>query len=369
MILAYYVQTSSGLGHAFRAHKILAHISRGAPAWRVFALTDSEYLLSLAAGHSYRAIPVSRLAINAAAVQSSDEHAKTLFHLLVNELHVDVFVVSHWRCLLQELRLLLPMLRKAGVKIALALRDIVGQPMFEHEMGRAYGIPLHDIISNYIDGIAIFGNENLHSILQESPAFGFSERLSYCGFIPPFSEAPPSELTESVIQCVVGGGLNSEELLETVIAAIPAIRRHRKVDQARFVTGPYCKTETVIRLHKLSSQLPGITVTSFDPHWYNDLPTSGIVICTGGYNTITEILFRGLRSICVPRNIPGIDEEQAIRARSLSEVATILTVSSTSMTSADIVNKLELIWGLPGYPVPRELFDPGRRFRQFLESI
>jgi len=369
MILAYYVQTSRGLGHAFRAHKILAHTSHRAPAWRIFALTDSQFLLSLAAGHGYRAIPLPRLSINTSTDQSPDELTERLFQLLVHELHVDVFVASHWRCLANELRLLLPKLRKAGVKIALALRDIVGQPMFEHEISRAYGVPLHDIISNYIDGIAVFGSENLHSILQESPAFGFSEKLSYCGFIPPFPDAPPAESTENVIQCVVGGGLNSEEILETAMAAIPVIRRHHKVDQARFVTGPYCKIETVIKLHKLSSQLPGITVTSFDPHWYNDLPANGIVICTGGYNTITEVLYRGLRSICIPKNIPGIDEEQAIRARSLTQVALIMTVSSGSLTSAEIANKLDLIWDLPGYPTPRELFDPGIRFRQFIESI
>jgi len=292
-----------------------------------------------------------------------------LFRFLVNELHVEVFVASHWRCLANELRFLLPKLRKAGVKVVLALRDIVGQPMFEREISHAYGAPLNTVISNYIDGIAVFGSEDLHSISQESAAFGPSEKVFYCGFIPPLRDVPTPQSIESVIQCIVGGGLNSEQVLETTIAAIPLIRRHYKVGQARFVTGPYCKPETVIKLHKLGSQLPGISVTSFDPHWYYDLPGNGIVICTGGYNTITEVLYRGLRLICIPKNIPGIDEEQAIRAKSITEVAEIVTLSSEQLTSAEIVQKVDLVWDLPTYSSPRELFDPGTRFRQFVESI
>jgi predicted glycosyltransferase len=364
MRVVYYVQGSKGLGHAFRAQKILAHLATIAPRWKLFALTDSEPMLAISAGRDFTALPLlGRLR----AHPSPERHAETICRYLVDDLQAEVLVASHWRCLARELRPVVPRLRKLGIKLVVALRDVIGQPLFERELTDAYGMSLEEFSANFVDGIAIFGNRELHSITSESPVFLAADKIHYCGFVPPLSSQVP-RLSGRIVQCVVGGGAESEFMLEALLKAVPVFSAAYQIDQIRFVTGPYCKVDTISKLCGESLNDQKLFVSSFDPDWYARLPQDALVVSTGAYNVVTEALFHGYRSICVPHGSPTTDVEQELRARSISTVGSIKTLMPAELTTDSITARMGELFAMPTRSADT-LFNAGGNFKALLQSV
>ena len=62
----------------------------------------------------------------------------------------------------------------------------------------------------------------------------------------------------------------------------------------------------------------------FTRHLGRLLQASDLVVCMGGYNTLTEVVSRGRRAIVVPRTKPR--QEQLIRARRLEKLGYVRTI-------------------------------------------
>lgn len=371
MIVAYYVQRSLGLGHVFRAHKFLTLISERRPNWQIIAITDSPFLFYLSKNDKYTTFSLSNLYSNLAN-KPSEELSDILKYWLLDLLNVDVFLISHWRCMAGELSGLIPILKRSNVKIGMVLRDIIGQPRLEPELVSSFKDGLLNILDNMIDGVAVLGDDSVHSMADEFSVLKEYKRLFYCGYMPPVASLNETETATnkpSDLFCFVGGGWDGDHVLRTAMSLSVSLANKLTSFNSSIITGPFCKAGTQLNLYKERNQSRGVVLSAYESNWRNAVSSNSIIVCMGGYNTLTEVLYYGAKAICIPRNMVGLDEEQYIRSRKFESISNITTIEQSELTHdllEDIYyQKSDISPDLP----PLHLFDNGEKCVSYIEWL
>jgi predicted glycosyltransferase len=211
-----------------------------------------------------------------------------------------------------ELAPALPILRGAGTRVVLGLRDILDAPAAAAAEWRR--LRTTEALRESYDEVWVYGDRRVSDLAADCRVPPSVRRLlRHTGFLAdgrPSAPAgpPPVPAGTPYALCLLGGGQDGAELART-FAATP---RPDGTDGV-LVAGPYLPAEA----RAAASADPGLHVVDFcvDPTAW--AATAAAVVCMGGYNTVTEVLSTDTPALVVPRVAPRT--EQLVRARRLSE--------------------------------------------------
>jgi predicted glycosyltransferase len=271
-----------------------------------------------------------------------------------------------------ELHNLIPILKESNVKVGMVLRDIIGQPRFEKEIEASFSDALPNIIENMLDGIAILGDKSVHSIAEEFSAFQRCNKLFYCGYVPPVNSVNLKQSENrraNDLFCFVGGGWDADDVLTTSMKCSVKMASTTKAFKASIITGPFCDIKTQLEVYNIKNGHKDIQISAYENNWQKAISSDSIVVCMGGYNTMSEIMYYGVRAICIPRNIERIDNEQLIRSRKFKNIANITTIEQSELTTQLLTETIQDKIDSNSKVVPYHLFDDGSKCVSFIEWL
>ena len=219
----------------------------------------------------------------------------------------------------------------------LGLRDILDDPTDVRELWQRTGI--YDLLENAYDRILVYGSPSVYDPVEE---YGFTQSIraktQYCNYIAggPIATGASTKgrinRRPHVLVTVGGGDGAADTVIEPYLAALRRYQFELDFDTT-ILTGPFISDEHYQELMDLSESLP-VTLKRFVPNTRPLLEQSELVICTAGYNTMTEILGSAKRAIVIPRILHR--KEQLIRAQRLAEMGLVTFMHPDEVTSSGL---------------------------------
>src|SRR5699024_1509991 len=169
----------------------------------------------------------------------------------------DVLIVDkHPRGFLGVLEPALDLLRAAGTKIVLGLRDVLDDAVTSRREWRADRSG--KALSRWYDQVWVYGNRTVHDLAAELdlPA----SRTVHTGYLAAGRQPVDlvTEVEDPYVLAMVGGGADGAELAETFVRTeLPA--GHHGV----LVTGPQMPADDVARIADIAAQRSDITVRTY----------------------------------------------------------------------------------------------------------
>ncbi|WP_413452358.1 glycosyltransferase [Georgenia phoenicis] len=323
--VALYSHDALGLGHVRRNLAIAHALAAVEPAPDVLLLTGAPEAVT-----AHRPAHCDLVSLPALAKDASGTYSAR--HLSVDEAHIrhmrravltaalssfrpDVLVVDkHPRGFLGELEPALDLLRAAGTRIVLGLRDVLDDAVTSRrEWDADRGA---QALHRWYDQVWVYGDAAVHDLTAELglPA----ARTVHTGYLAAGRRPVPlvTEVDHPFVLAMVGGGSDGAHLAETFArTTLPA--GHHGV----LVTGPQMPAEDVRRVAELAAQRSDLTVRTYVEDAEALIAGAAAVVSMGGYNTVCEALAIGARLLVVPRVRPR--QEQLVRARLLTAVGVL----------------------------------------------
>ena len=226
--------------------------------------------------------------------------------------------------------------------IVLGMRDILDDPRIVIELWRRRGT--YDVLRHFYDRIFIYGAP---SIFDPIYSYEFPHEIrsksQYCGYITDYdanddSFSPhsyPTDGGKKFVVLTVGGGDGWGEDLITDFLEI--IQKHKSTItfDSLILTGPFLKEDHWNRFKSAAHDL-SVKVLKFVKETRPFLAQSDLVISTGGYNTITDILSYARKALVVPRI--KYRKEQFLRAKRMSELGLITLLHPDDVSARNLYN-------------------------------
>jgi predicted glycosyltransferase len=172
-----------------------------------------------------------------------------------------------------------------------------------------------------------------------------ADLLHYSGYVASDAgiEAPPGVGAEEIVVSA-GGGAVGRHLIETARAAHRLIgapgRRHRW----RVLAGGAFTPAELARLAAETGD--GLVIEPTRADFPSLLRRAALSVSQAGYNTVTDILSAGVRSILVPF-AAGQETEQTLRARALQAHGRALVLDENALTPEQLAGAIARALELP----------------------
>lgn len=348
----FYVQHMLGVGHIFRARRLIQ------------GLSDSGYAVDIVFGgvpvtdlkFSARSMtflpPVKAGAVDYSFYTDADDNQLTRAYLAERQdkllsafenLEPDLVIIEQFpfgrRVLRGELIALLERAHKRAhrPKIICSVRDILQE---KRKPGRTEEAV--ETIERYFDAVLVHSDPSV--ILLDatlSLAHRISDKLHYSGFVVPAGEdKTPPETFDVII--TAGGGAFGATLLRNAIAAY-SLSSQRQLRWC-LVTGPNLPADTVAELRRTAPSQ--IAIRTFLPQLWHYLKQARLSISQSGYNTVADILRAGCRSVLVPSDTAG-QTEQLRRAQLLSQAGLVICVPESELSPEKLAIAMDKAMALP----------------------
>jgi len=197
----------------------------------------------------------------------------------------------------------------------LGVRDIIDDPASVCAAWTRNGV--YDAIASLYDHVNVYGMRDLFDVVA---AYSFpaavAAKTRFVGYVTGAVEAddgapPEPRPARPVVLVTIGGGDGG---IDTVIGTyLEMLRRHRHdIDfDSVVLTGPLVPAAAARDLAARAAGLP-VVVHDFVPSARPFIRRADLVVCTGGYNTMAEVLSLAPRAIVIPRILHR--QEQRLRA-------------------------------------------------------
>jgi len=271
----------------------------------------------------------------------------------------DIFIVDKEPLGLRgEVEETLNMLKKAGTRLVLGLRDVMDEPaMLVPEWQRKNAMPA---LRDLYDEIWVYGLPQICDPLEGlSVPVAVRRKMSYTGYLrreksATRPEQPPAQLTQNPYLLVTtGGGGDGDDLVEWVLRAYE--RDDPLLYPAMLVLGPFMQPEQQAAFMARVRRLDKVEAITFDAR-IESLEENAIgVVAMGGYNTFCEILSFDKRAVIVPRMRPRM--EQYIRASRAQELGLVRMLENDGRL--DPMAMIKALRELPYQNRPSEVVVPG----------
>jgi predicted glycosyltransferase len=223
----------------------------------------------------------------------------------------------------QELLPALRWLKKENqeTKIILGLRDILDDADHVHRVWLEEKV--YDALTDLYDFIFIYGNQEFYDPTEEyqfPPAVRAKTR--FVGYIADPVNTRRSDLSnragdsekKSILVTIGGGEWMGDTIIGTYLKMLFEFQESFDF-RSVIVTGPFIPEQLWKRFKDAAADLP-VEIYKFSPDLNRFYEISDLVIATGGYNTIGDILSYGRKALIIPR--VKFRREQQIRAQRLS---------------------------------------------------
>jgi predicted glycosyltransferase len=316
--ILFYVQHLQGVGHVFRAARIVralvaegfeVDVAYGGEPIEGFDIPGARihYLPPVRAGGEV----FNRLedADGNAVHDAYKERRRDMLLALFDRTVPDIVITEAFPFGRRQMRFeLLPLIERAKASarpplIVGSVRDIL------QENAKAYkDRETADLLKVHFDHVLVHADPKLVRLEQTFPLTGeVADKLLYTGIVAP-DPSPTAERQFDVVVSVGGGALGHRLLMASAQAkAISTMRDARWLIVTGFRFSPEHRAE-------LDSLIDGdVTVEAFLPDLQAILAGAQLSISRVGYNTIADIYRAGCRAIVVPFS-DGIETEQITRA-------------------------------------------------------
>lgn len=324
-----YSHDTFGLGHLQRCRHLIRLLLERNPGLSVLLVTGSPVVhrYELPVGADYVKLPTVRKVgaerYEARSLVMSGPDIRTLRSNLmlrtVRDYKPNVLLVDHAPLgMNEEVRPTLEWLRRTGgCTTILGLRDIIDRPNAVIELWKERGI--YEALRDLYDHVLVYGAQAIYDPvrLYEFPA----EIAAKTHFMHYVSERGGPEAdnagADSLVAVSIGGGDGGADIV--IGSFLEMLHRHRDDAALRgeIVTGPLVSPETQRRIREQAEGLP-VVVREFVESTSALFARADLVIATGGYNTVTQLLAHARRAIVIPRILHR--DEQLIRARRMAEL-------------------------------------------------
>ncbi|MGN6466453.1 MAG: glycosyltransferase family protein [Rhizobiaceae bacterium] len=320
--ILFYVQHLQGVGHVFRAARIVralvaqgfeVDVAYGGEPIEGFDIKGASihYLPPVKAGGEV----FNRLedAQGNPVDDAYKERRRDMLLALFDRTTPDVLVTEAFPFGRRQMRFeLLPLIERAKARtraplVVASVRDILQENAKAHKDREAA-----DLVKAHFDHVLVHADPNLVRLEQTFPLAGeISGKLLYTGIVAP-DPLPAPDRKFDVVVSVGGGALGHRLLMAAAAARRLSIMRDGKW---LILTGIRFSAE---HRAELNSHIDGdVTVEAFLPDLQAILAGAQVSISRVGYNTVADIYRAGCRAIVVPFS-DGIETEQITRARLLA---------------------------------------------------
>ncbi len=220
---------------------------------------------------------------------------------------------------------LLMMARQPDTHCVLGLRDILDEPAVIRKEWQRRGNA--EAISRHFSAIWVYGDPRLYDPTREY-AFNadISNKIKFTGYLNGHhscGDAGEQHRTHDELDlpagdialCMAGGGQDGGLLAR--LFCDPALGKLNRV----ILTGPYMPAAQKRELHASAASDPRLRVLDFHPEPTRLIGCASRVVTMGGYNSVTEALAMGKKTLVVPRIHPR--REQYIRATRLAQMGLV----------------------------------------------
>lgn len=240
-------------------------------------------------------------------------------------------------------------------KRVLLLRDILDSP--EKTVGEWGQWGYYRAIQTHYDQVLVAGMKSVFNLVQAYRLpVPVARKVRYCGYI---RKQPDSRQRADLraqfgirqaaplVLVTPGGGEDGYSLVHNYLKGLeglqeleglPGLKRLTAVANGRetspsstdsaiyslILCGPEMPVEQRLRLQQLAVNCSRVIFQSFTNDLLSYLQAADVVVSMGGYNTLTEILTMGKRTVVVPRIQPS--QEQLIRATRFAKKGWITTI-------------------------------------------
>ena len=238
--------------------------------------------------------------------------------------------------------------KSARTKFVLLLRDILDIPEKTIQEWDREGYT--SIIESIYDRLLVVGMPEIFDMVQEYQFKStIAAKVRYCGYIRKESELKNPRMVrqelgiktdEKFVLVTPGGGEDGYELIHNYLTGLA--QQQADIDQYKIhsliLCGAEMPAEQQQHIQQQAQALSGVTVLEFTEDIISYVNAADVVICMGGYNTITEVLQKGKKAIVVPRIKPG--REQLIRAQRLQNAGLIKMIHPEQLTPDLLIKTL-----------------------------
>ncbi len=236
----------------------------------------------------------------------------------------------------------------------LGLRDIIDSPEAVTKLWKEKGI--YNVLVKSYDHILIYGTQSIYDPLS---SYDFNDDLRrktrFCNYVGA-EQIQPQKLNgrktisnqRPLVVVTIGGGDGAgETVIGNFINAIQMHQAEVNFDSV-IVAGPFLPKELYLKYKKAVRNLP-VTVKAFLPSTASLIKRSDLVVATGGYNTITDILGFAKRALIIPRIMHR--QEQHIRATRLAELGILDYLSPDKVTPNLLYSRIRTLLDDPSESV------------------
>jgi len=360
--IAIYSQDGFGLGHLRRNSVIGQHLLDAMPRSKVLLFADSPVapFFQLPPGMDHIKLP-SIKKVRAGKWQPTHlriqiKHLQRMrAELLSNALQnyrPDLVLVDHMPHGSQGE--LLPALKKLkqtirGCSLVLGLRDILDAQEVILRVWQAEGA--YEALREYYDSILIYGSREIFDTAAtyciSPPAYG----IHYCGYVAKDSSAEAASprfrpSAQKFVFVSAGGGADGAFLMRNYLRAVRLLGQ-----RANFFTlmalGANSPPRLTEKLIAKAQALP-IEIVSYVGDSLSVIAAADLVVCMGGYNTLSEVLHLGKKALVIPRSGPSA--EQRMRCELFSKLGLIDVLNPEDLTPQNLAKRLLLDLSRNDYP-------------------
>jgi predicted glycosyltransferase len=229
--------------------------------------------------------------------------------------------------------------RRGRTRFVLGLRDVLD----DVSVVRAEWLSRQrvEIVERLYDAVWVYGDRRVFDPVREyRMPESIAEKTRFTGYLDQsvrlnghFNGTRPAvnggALSQrELVACVVGGGLDGANLIETFLDAVS-----EDID-AVVLTGPYVPHAVLDAARRASARMPNVQVLEFSPEADSLIARADRVVAMAGYNTVCSILSFGKPALLVPRVAPR--REQWIRAQAFKKLNLVDVISSDELTTDDL---------------------------------
>ncbi|WP_325314972.1 glycosyltransferase family protein [Microcoleus sp. PH2017_28_MFU_U_A] len=229
-------------------------------------------------------------------------------------------------------------------KLLLLLRDILDAPEKTISEWQEHGF--YQAVEKFYDQILVVGMPEVFDICREyqfPPAV--AQKVRYCGYIrkePGLKsrEARRQELQvqeyEQLVLVTPGGGEDGYHVVDTYLTGV-AQQTTKKI-RSVIICGSEMPAEHREQLYQKAALNPQVEMLDFTDDLMSYIDAADVVVCMSGYNTITEVLSLGKRTIAIPRIKPA--SEQLMRAEKMSKLGLLKMIHPCEVTPENLMDLL-----------------------------